>query len=85
MPCIRRSLEINYSKQKVIIEPMKSVMIIPRSKQEFNVAFSLSVDFSKERKRFSWEESKDTGLVFLMKESDGKAITKSIPVKKTIS
>lgn len=83
MPYILRNKEINYSKQKVIIEIMKTVIITPRNKQEFNFAFSLSVDFSKERKRFLWEESKDTGLVFLMKESEGKEAPIKVPLKKS--
>jgi hypothetical protein len=84
MPCIHQIKGINYSKQKVIIECMRSVIITPHYKKEFDLAFSLMIEFGRERKRLSLDDGGDISFVFLMKEIDnpkevsGKIIAKKI-------
>ncbi len=48
---------------------MKSVIIKPIDKKEFDVAISFLKEFGKEGKRLSLEDV-EIGFVFLMKETD---------------
>ncbi len=63
---------------------MKSIRITPRNKKEFDIAFSLIVEFGKERNRLSLEEDDDISFAFLMKDTDsvkedvGKVVAKKI-------
>ncbi len=49
---------------------MKSVLINPRDKKEFDKAFSLLIEFGKERKRLTLDDDDDISFVFLMKSGD---------------
>lgn len=61
---------------------MKSIIIKPRDKKEFDEALSLLPDFGKERNRLSLEDDDEIGFAFLMnvadlaKEGAGKVINK---------
>jgi hypothetical protein len=57
---------------------MKSVIIKPIDKKEFDVAFSFLKESGKERKHLSLEDDVEIGFAFLMKETD---ITKEIADK----
>lgn len=82
MPCMHKSREINYSKPKVITDRMKSVIVNPRNEKEFELAFSLMKEFSKDQKSLSLDEGDHIGFAFLMnktqqvKETPVKVITK---------
>jgi hypothetical protein len=49
---------------------MKSVIIKPSDKKEFDAAISFLKEFGKERKRLSLEDDVEISFAFLMKETD---------------
>jgi hypothetical protein len=48
---------------------MRTVIITPRDKREFDLAFGLMIESGKERKRQLVDERDDIGFCFLMQES----------------
>lgn len=57
---------------------MRSVTIIPRDKKEFQTAFSLLIDFGKERNLLTLEDDDTISFAFLMKEKD---VSAEVPAK----
>ena len=64
---ILRNREISCLKQKVIINRMKSIFTIPRDKKEFEKAFSLLIEFGKERKLLTLDDDDEISFAFLLK------------------
>jgi hypothetical protein len=49
---------------------MRSVTIISRDKKEFHTAFSLLIEFGKERNLLTLNDDDDISFAFLMKEKN---------------
>lgn len=63
---------------------MRSVIVNPFDKREFDVAFSLLIEFSKDRNRLSLEEDEEISFAFLMKEKESiSEISVTLETKKT--
>jgi hypothetical protein len=62
---------------------MVSVIITPRDKKEFNLAFDLLPEFGNGRKPLEWDGKGDIGFIFLLNESDtSKDVTDKMVAKK---
>jgi hypothetical protein len=63
---------------------MRSVIVNPFDKREFDVAFSLLIEFGKDRNRLSLEEDEEISFAFLMKEKESiSEISVTLETKKT--
>jgi hypothetical protein len=63
---------------------MRSVIIRPRTKKEFDVVFSLLKEFGKERNRLSLDEDDDICFAFLVKETESaKEVASNVIMKKS--
>jgi hypothetical protein len=60
--------------QRVIIDGMRSVYIHTHNKKEFDKAFSLLIEFDKERKMITLKDDEDIGFVFLLKFKEDSAL-----------
>lgn len=59
---------------------MRSVIVTPDTKKQFDSAFTLLIEFGSRQKRFSWDDE-DFNFAFLKKEKEsvneaGKVISK---------
>jgi len=64
---------------------MRSVLITPHNKVEFDLAFELLTDFADGRRPLSWEGKGEIGFAFLMKEKENiNTVTEKVESKKTI-
>lgn len=66
MRCIHPKRVTSWLKQKVIINAMKSVLITPRDKKEFDKAFLELIELGKERKRLTQKDDDEISFAFLM-------------------
>ncbi|MEY4931638.1 MAG: hypothetical protein RI909_2362 [Bacteroidota bacterium] len=57
---------------------MKSIIVNPRNEKEFESAFSLMKEFSKDQKSLSLDEGDDITFAFLMNKSEK---TNDVPAK----
>ena len=64
---------------------MKSLIITPSGKKEFEIVLTLLSDFGKERKLLSLEDDEEISFAFLMNVADStkEAISKVV-TKKTV-
>lgn len=62
---------------------MKSLIITPRDKREYESAFSLLAEFGKERNRLSLDDDEEISFAFLMKDAESieEFADKSFPKK----
>lgn len=63
---------------------MRSVMIAPHNKKEFDLAFDLLTEFGEGTRPLSWDGKGEIGFIFLMnvtggvKETTGKVLEKKL-------
>lgn len=64
---------------------MKSIVITPTDKMEFEISFSLLNEFGKDRKLLSLDDDEEISFAFLMNVADStkEAISKVV-TKKTV-
>ena len=64
---------------------MKSLVITPSDKKEFEIAFSLITEFGKDCKRMTLEDDEEISFAFLMNVVDStKEATNKVVTKKTV-
>jgi len=64
---------------------MRSVVITPHSKEEFELAFELLTEFADGRRPLAWEGKGDIGFAFLLKDKGSiNAEAENAESKKTV-
>ncbi len=64
---------------------MKSLIITPSGKKEFEIVLTLLSDFGKERKLLSLEDDEEISFAFLMNVEDSpKEVTGRVVTGKTV-